>query len=275
MGGDVALMGLGGLVALAVACSAPMSQAGSGPSPPPPAEDLALAPSPAPSPAPPPPPPAAPPPATPPVAVEVPAKRYAQLDRSGCEAELARRSIAFSRVDEARGVLAPVRLAGPLHGVTFRTALPAAERASSPWEIVDCRLALSLDDFAAQLAEHDVVEVVHYSVYRPPSTSWPPGKVASRHPGALAIDAATFVKKDGRTLAIERDFHGRIGAATCGHAGASPSPATAEAKELRRIVCDAADAKLFNVELTPDFNWAHRNHLHLELTAGVRWFVVR
>jgi hypothetical protein len=49
---------------------------------------------------------------------------------------------------------------------------------------------------------------------------------------------------------------------------------SAEASELRKIVCDAADAKIFNVELTPDYNRAHRNHFHLELTAGVRWFMV-
>jgi len=27
--------------------------------------------------------------------------------------------------------------------------------------------------------------------------------------------------------------------------------------------------------LTPDFNRAHRNHFHLEVTAGVKWFMVR
>jgi len=246
MGGRLARAGLGGLVGLAVAGAAPVSHAGFG---------LPL-------------------PPAPPPAVDVPAERYSRLDRAGCEDELARRGIPFSRVDEARGVLAPVRLTGSLHGVTYRTALPAAERTSSPWEIVDCRLALALDDFAAQLADHDVVEVIHYSAYRPPSPRWPAGKIASRHPGALAIDAATFVKKDGQTLAVERDFHGRIGAPTCGPAGAAPRPATAEAKELRKIVCDAADARLFNVELTPDYNWAHRNHLHLELTAGASWFLI-
>jgi hypothetical protein len=206
-------------------------------------------------------------------AEDTPASRYARLDRTACEAELGRRGIAFADVSEARGVLAPVRLAGPLHGVTFRTALPAAQRATSPWEIVDCRLALALDDFAAQLATHDVVEVVHFSIYRPPPARWPSQKVASRHPGALAIDAASFVKSDGRSLDVERDFHGRIGARTCG-AGAAPTRATPEAAELRQILCDAADARLFNVALTPDYNWAHRNHFHLEVTAGVHWFMV-
>jgi hypothetical protein len=202
-----------------------------------------------------------------------PAVRYARLDRGACEAELGRRGVAFAAVGEARGVLAPIRLAGPLHGVTFRTGLPASQRASSPWEIVDCRLALALDDFAAQLATHDVVEVVHYSVYRPPSAKWPENKLASRHPGGLAIDAASFVKKDGTTLQVERDFHGHIGAPTCGR-GAGPNPTSPESRELRTILCDAADAHLFNVMLSPDYNWPHRNHFHLEVTAGAKWFVV-
>jgi hypothetical protein len=208
-----------------------------------------------------------------PVVEEAPALRYGRLDRAACEAELDRRAIPFAHVDEARGVLAPVRLRGSLHGVTFRTGLPAPERESSPWEIVDCRLALALDDFAAQLATHDITQVIHFSIYRPPVASWPEGKLASRHPGALAIDAGTFVKKDGTRLEVQRDFHGRIGTRTC-TPGAGPHPATPEAVELRRIVCDAAGARLFNVALTPDYNWPHRNHFHLEVTAGVAWFVV-
>jgi hypothetical protein len=205
---------------------------------------------------------------------DAPAVRYSQLDRERCQAELVRRGVGFTPVESARGVLAPVRLNGPLHGVTFRTGLPAAQRASSPWEIVDCRLALSLDDFAAQLAAHDIAEVIHFSIYRPPAgRGWPSGKLGTRHPGALAIDAGSFVKKDGTTLQVERDFHGRIGATTCG-AGAAPTPATPEALELRHILCDAAEARLFNVMLTPDYNWAHRNHFHLEVTAGKSWFLV-
>jgi hypothetical protein len=203
-----------------------------------------------------------------------PAERYAELDRAHCEAALARRDVAFVRVEGAKGVLAPVRLTGPLHGVSFHSGVPASQRASSPWEIVDCRLALALDDFAAQLSAHDVVDVLHYSIYRPPSAEWPSDKIASRHPGALAIDAAAFTKKDGSKLDVERDFHGRIGAPTCGP-GAGPRPPTSEALELRQIVCEAAGARLFHVALTPDYNWDHRNHFHLEVAAGVKWFMVQ
>jgi hypothetical protein len=208
-----------------------------------------------------------------PIAPLAPAQQYAHLGRAACEAELAQRGIAFTRVDSARGVLEPVRLGGPLHGVTYHSWEPPAQWATSLLEIIDCRLVLALDDFSAQLATHDVVEVVHFSMYRPPPLRWPSGKIASRHPGGLAIDVASFVKRDGTKLVVEHDFHGRIGAATCGP-GTGPRPATPEALELRRIVCDTADAKLFNVTLTPDFNWPHRNHFHLEVTADAKWFYV-
>jgi hypothetical protein len=203
-----------------------------------------------------------------------PAQRYGGLERDACEKQLVERGIPFVRVEEARGVLAPVRLNGLLHGVSFHSGLPATQRASSPLEIVDCRLALALDDFALQLSTHDVVDVLHFSIYRPPSAAWPPDRIASRHLGALAIDAASFTKRDGSKLDVERDFHGHVGSPTCG-VGSGPSPATDEAIELRQIVCEAAEARLFNVALTPDYNRDHHNHFHLEVAAGVKWFMVR
>jgi hypothetical protein len=203
-----------------------------------------------------------------------PAYRYANLERSACLDELTRRTIPFTALEAARGVLAPVRLTGPVHGVAVHSGIPVSQRATSPIEIFDCRLVLALDDFAALLASHDIVEVIHMSVYRPPpSRRWPAGRVGQRHDGALALDAGIFVRRDGTQLNVEKDFHGRIGARTCGP-NTGPWPATPEAIELRRIVCEAADAHLFNVELTPDYNRPHRNHLHLEITPKVSWFLV-
>jgi hypothetical protein len=204
-----------------------------------------------------------------------PARGYGQLERAACEAELERRGVPFTVVRDAPGVMVPLRLTGPLHGVTFHSAVPASQRGSSPWEIIDCRLALALDDFAVQLAAHGVVEVVHYSVYRPPPPEWPADKPGTQHVGALAIDAASFTKRDGARLDVERDFHGRIGAHTCGPSAAAPTVATPEAQELRQILCDAAEAKLFNVVLTPNYNRAHFNHFHLEVGPGVKWFFLR
>jgi hypothetical protein len=203
------------------------------------------------------------------------ATRYAALDRPSCEAELGRRQIAFERVGEARGVVAPLRLKGPIGGVEFRSMLPLAQRRTSPYEIYDCRLVLALHDWARVLARHEVVEVVHYSVYRPPPAKAVLHGPGRRHSGALAIDAAIFKTKDGATLNVEKDFHGRIGGKPCGAGNGGANGLPAQAVTLRQLVCEAADAQLFNVMLTPDYNWPHRNHFHLEVTAGARWVLVR
>jgi hypothetical protein len=189
-----------------------------------------------------------------------PAVRYGGMSQGDCEAELATRHIAFVR-ETARGVRAPVRLLGPLHGVAYRTDLPEKQRETTPWEIGDCRLILAL------------VEVRHYSMYRPPPKSWPDDKEGSRHDGALALDAAKFIKKDGTKLSVLDDFHGHIGGATCGES-AKPDKITPASTELRAILCEAVDRRLFNVVLTPNYNKPHRNHFHLEVTAGVKWFLV-
>lgn len=202
---------------------------------------------------------------------QTPAVRYGSLEADACYAELARRHIAFTR-ESASGVDAPVRLAGPLHGVTFKTNLPEKQRATSHWEIGDCRLILSLDDFAEILTRYNIVEVRHYSMYRKPTEGEraTPGK---RHNGAVAIDAAKFIDKDGAVLDVDKQFNGAIGDKTCGD-GAAPHPVTPEATKLRSILCDAVAAHLFNVVLTPNYNPPHHNHFHLEVTRGVKWFLV-
>lgn len=208
---------------------------------------------------------------TPSDAKTTPAVRYGQLSQAECEAELASRKIDFVR-ETANAVLAPVRLTGSLHGVVFRTDAKDKDRPTSPYEIADCRLVLALDDFSEILQRHDIVEVRHYSMYRPPKP-WPEGQIGTRHDGALALDAGRFIDKSGATLDVDRDFHGAIDAKTCGD-GAAPNPVTPAALALRAILCEAVDHHLFNVVLTPNYNRPHKNHFHLEVTAGVSWFLV-
>jgi hypothetical protein len=203
---------------------------------------------------------------------DVPAVRYSALTQEACEAELAARGIGFERA-VAKGVLAPVRLSGPLGGVEFRTNLREDRRATTIWEIADCRLVLALDDFARILAAHDIVEVRHYSMYRAAPQRWADDKIGTRHHGGLALDAARFLKSDGTALDVLADFKGRRHRKVCGKK--APEGKTPAARELREIVCTALEQGLFNVMLTPNFNRAHRNHFHLEVTAGVSWQLLR
>jgi hypothetical protein len=334
--------------------------------------------------------------------VQTPAYRYANMTNEEAYAELDRRKILYSRVKAVPGVRAPVRLTGRLHGVLVRSSLPPEERATTMFEILDARLALALDDFALVLARHDIVEVVHYTMYRPnvpsaaeiaqaaaskerseaakdeapkaktatakdqadaskdrprakakrranldakatkngkasrrgggdrrkvdetfdieatdapaafakgapkkappkapakttskkgatpkpvaktvakgtrgaghddePHGKWaPPG---TRHPAGLAIDVGALKKRDGTVLSVGSHFRGNIGDRTCG-AGA-PVADSAEARELRAIVCEAREAGLFTYALTPNYDAPHSDHFHLEIKPGVTWFL--
>jgi hypothetical protein len=202
-----------------------------------------------------------------------PAPGYASLDRDGCEAELQSRHVDFARAEDTPGVRAPVRLKGPLHGVTIHSALPPAARSRSRADLVDCRLALSLDDFAAAIEKRGIVEVRTLSAYRTRAEYGCTYKYdGEQHCAALAVDVGSFKRRDGTILNVERDFHGRIGTLTC-RSDAHPAPETPAAKELWEIACDAA-GKNFLVVLTPNWNTEHKNHMHLELTTH-DWVLVR
>jgi hypothetical protein len=203
-----------------------------------------------------------------------PATTYAALTGDACAKALHARGVPFSEVTSgARGVDRPMRLTGPVHGITYHSGVALKDRATSPYEIADCRLLLAIDDLSKILASHGIVEVVHFSMYRPPPAKERAGAKHIEHEAALAIDLAEMIKTDGSRLSVLKDWHGGIGQKTCG-AGAGPSPATAEAKEIRKILCDAATSHLFNVALTPNFNEPHKNHFHLEVRRGVTWFIV-
>ncbi len=176
---------------------------------------------------------------------------------------------------EAPALLAPVRLRGPLHGISIHSGLPEKAREKSTIEIMDCRLVLALDDFAGLLAKHDIVEVVHMSAFRAVRDGGcTPKYNGKQHCGALALDIGTFKKKDGSVLDVDKDFNGKIGTQTC-TAGTGPNPVTPAATELWDIVCDSAHRGLFHVMLTPNFNVEHKNHFHVEITPGVEWMLIK
>jgi hypothetical protein len=118
----------------------------------------------------------------------------------------------------------------------------------------------------------DVVELVHYTMYRPPAALSSDPKNQIRHPAGLAIDVGAFRKRDGRWLSVGPHWPSAIGDKTCG-TGAREHWAR-EARELVSIVCEAMDQRIFHFMLTPDFDAAHADHVHLEIKPGARWFIV-
>jgi hypothetical protein len=180
------------------------------------------------------------------VAEQSPAYRYANMSNADALAELDRRQILYLEVDAAPGVRAPVRLTGRLHGVNFHSSLPPEERVDSMFEILDARLALALDDFAAILEQHDIDEVVHYTMYRP-NVGGPEHGVGDE-PGETA--GAPPIGSRRRPVLVSRGHAPRpVGArpATPQHAApatraAGDKPARAPARTLGKGTLDVSGA---------------------------------
>lgn len=161
---------------------------------------------------------------------------------------------------------APLRFAGPFHGVKFVAP-------GSKYGVFDCRLALALDDMAKLLVSHGVAEVHVDNSYRP-KARLPGKKKASQHAHGLAVDIVAFKLSDGRKLSIEETWYGERGKPPCGPDAVITQPSE-EASILRSLVCEVARQQIFHHLLTPNYDAAHRNHLHFDIKRGARSLVVR
>lgn len=168
-------------------------------------------------------------------AEQTPAYRYANMTNEQAFAELDRRGILYSKLASVTGVRAPIRLTGRLHGVLIRSSLPPEQRATTPFEILDARLALALDDFAVLLAKHDIEELIHYTMYRPnvptlsttaPTQAAPAPAAAAKSAAAPARDAkaSPAAKPDGRRASANRGGSAKRRASVDGKAVKSDKP---------------------------------------------------
>lgn len=200
--------------------------------------------------------------------------RYAELPQSECLRELDRRKVPYKRIDPVKQVDTPIRLTGPIHGVKFVLTYRAPPDMAEPYaSILDCRLGVALDDLALVLAERGINKVEYMSMYRRRGVGWiKPGR---RHPAGLAIDIAVLHRKDGQIFSVLRDFSGVPGAKTCGEKAAKPRKDTEGARLLRDIVCELDRKKSFNLLLTPQYDWGHRDHFHFEVRQGIRWYLTQ
>ena len=191
------------------------------------------------------------------------------LSGRACLRALARSRVAYERVrGGVPGIATPVTLTGPLHGVWLRGSGEREMR-----ETMDCRLAVALVRFADVLRPLGVRGLRHVSLYRAPSARELARGSAARHGVGLAADIAAFVMSDGSSLVVDRDFHGRLRRPACGPSARVPNDGAARA--LRTFFCEAARRGVFSVLLSPNFNRAHHNHFHLEVSRRASWQFVR
>ena len=120
------------------------------------------------------------------------------------------------------------------------------------------------------MARHGVVEVEFMSMWRPGH-----GKPGVRHPAGRAIDVATAKLKNGTRYSVHHHFFGRVGAQTCGKGARPPRHKHPGATFWRQVACELDAMRSFNLVLTPNYDHGHRDHLHLEVRSGIRWYLTQ
>jgi hypothetical protein len=181
-----------------------------------------------------------------------------------CLDQLEALGVTFSAGPAARGIAIPVTVTLPLNGIAYKSG--SSLRTT---HFMDCELALSLYRAAIVWKARDITTVRDYGIYNyrcinqsvdPPC----PGSTLSQHSFGYAIDLAGFYTSDGTYYSVNDDWViDPEGESTC-------SAATAGGKDgfLHELVCALYESEIFRIYLTPNYNTAHRNHFHVDLTAG-------
>ncbi|WP_404367145.1 extensin family protein [Sphingomonas sp. MMS24-J45] len=180
-----------------------------------------------------------------PVTLNLPTSRETQA----CFADLARQDVRFSPLPD-RDYGGGCRLIGTLQLIDI--GVPVTNL-----KAMRCGLARSFTAWvehavapaARQMLGSDLVRVESMGTYACRAVVGAPGAGGrlSGHATANAVDVSGFVLKDGRRITIQQGWNG----------------ADADARDFLRVI-RASACKRFGTVLSPDYNAAHYNHLHLE-----------
>jgi hypothetical protein len=177
---------------------------------------------------------------------------------ASCHALLDRIGIRYTIPAPLMGVVDPVRVSFPINGVNFRYASYTA--AVNPLTM-DCRLAVAIYHLTRELRTRwDVTDLVHLGVYnyRPIAGTM----TLSQHSYATALDISNLRTSNGTTHSVLNDFVAN-GRPTC-----PPRASNARDLLLKQVACWMNESRVFHIVLTPNYNAAHRDHFHVDLTAG-------
>ena len=181
---------------------------------------------------------------------------------AGCLGQLVELGVSYTPAGNARetpdgvpnavcDVVDAVRVSSPINGVTYRyvshdVAQPMYGR---------CELAQALYRLSAMLQEFDIVEVGHIGTYNCRAIAGT--NRASEHGNGTAIDLAWFRRSDGLVANVEQHWeHDTV------------NFQTERGRLLYEIGQQMYERRIFNIVLTPNYNAAHDNHFHVDLTPG-------
>ncbi len=190
------------------------------------------------------------------------------LQPSSCLEQLDELGIVWTAAPPTPGVATPVTVMLPLGGMPFR-GIGGNLRTTL---LMDCKLAVALHRMVQLLAARGVVEVHDLGIYnyRCIAGGTPPDCPSgiSMHGRALAVDIAALVISGEDTVSVSEDWVIDVDGNTCTARERSWRDAF-----LHEALCEIYDAAIFTIHLSPNYNEAHRDHWHLDLTPDAAGFI--
>jgi hypothetical protein len=180
-----------------------------------------------------------------------PAKAPKPDPLGSCTAALTARKVAWKPAQRP-GIVHGVEITGPLGGVSV----------SSPGGplVIDCSLAVSLDEAGRYLRSAGIAAATFSSAYSRRTVRWT--NRPSKHSYGLAIDVQAFSGPDLGTLHVDRDYEQGLGDTV----DCLGRPLTQGGATLKLVQCQLARSGLFQLVLSPDYDDAHHDHFHLQVT---------
>lgn len=166
-----------------------------------------------------------------------------------CLAELDARHVAWKHASRP-GIAIAVELTGTIGGI----ALTSEDQPL----VIDCSLAVSLDEAGRYLRDLGIAKATFSSAYSRRNvrgTNHP-----SKHSYGLAIDVHTFAGPGLGTLRVDRDYEQGLG----DDVDCVGAPLTQGGAVLKILQCQLVRSGLFHLVLSPDYDDAHHDHFHLE-----------
>jgi len=145
----------------------------------------------------------------------------------------------------------PVYLHSPVADVGFRYYSSDNE---SP-VLVSCTTALAIYEMATIMGDMGGTEFEHIGTYNCRVIGGT--QVLSEHAFARAIDLYGFLTEDDSYYTLEDDWE-----------KFEPNPMTAGGIWLKELMDACHEMGIWNIILTPNYNDAHYNHFHVDLTPG-------
>lgn len=145
----------------------------------------------------------------------------------------------------------PIRVSSPINGVEYRYY-----NQDTPGTMaVTCNLALALHRLGDILRPRGVRAVLHIGTFNCRRISG--SQSLSQHAHANAIDIWGLERDDGSRAILEQHWEHD-----------TTNPQTANGRLLYEVAHAMYDQRVFNIILTPNYNAAHDNHFHVDLTDG-------